>query len=248
MSYLNFLQRTSSGSASSNSTVSGETNDISIKWRGQLRNMIDFLTSGQSASLVFVHNAGTRKALINISRGATTYDIEGRVEDSVIISGRTITELSTDTDYIVYFAESTTSQGGVYAFLGIYDTAGTLIASATRGYASTFQTGGEIAINYQTGQDRTTGKVDGVVVYTGASAWKTGADRYNVPTAGDAGLASGWLFTETSGTSAANLLGGAESLSITGVENTDFAWASGGGWPSASSPTITGRGLLLGVG
>lgn len=73
--------------------------------------------------------------------------------------------------------------------------------------------------------------IDGVAIYSSA---RSGAARYNAPSASDAGIVGLYTFDETSGTTSADAIAGGTALTLTGFT---FTTGSTGGWDLVA-PTI----------
>lgn len=256
MGQLNLLQNTCSASATSISALASEVNNAAVKIRidgaaflhvagigggglGRVLRVYDGSSTDKFYIDIIGDGAGNVEAYIKFRPGGDESHSGNVVASSSFTSG---------VDVVICAQFDQSSHGGSYGQCHVMSTAGSLIGTPgdlTYAPGSLNSSTGIVLLNDQSMQ-KFTGKIDGIGIYTGR--WLSGADMYSSPAGADSGLVAGWLFEETSGSSAANLVGGGPALSITGTENTAFAWAAGGGWPSASGAVKRNNLGLMGVG
>lgn len=242
--YLNLLTNTTAPSATSNSTLAAETDEIQVRIRidGAVFLHVAGIGGGGFGRVLRVYDGSTTdKFYIDIS-GDGAGNVEAYIKmrpggdeahSGVVVASSSFTS---GTDVIIMAQFSQSSHSGSYAQCHVMSLAGSLIGTPSD---LTYSPGvmnastGVVLMNDQAVQ-KFTGKIDGLAITTGSGNWLSGAAAYAVPTSGDAGLVTGWMFGETSGSTAANLKAGAQTLSIPGTETTDFAWAAGGGWDAGS--------------
>jgi hypothetical protein len=115
----------------------------------------------------------------------------------------------------------------------LYDGAGTPLYAEATGAAATMSTAtgdGELTIG-DAGTNRVL-TMDGIGIY---SALLSDTGIGNVPATGDANILGAYLFTEGTGSSAADIVGGGTALTLAGT----YAWGSSGAtWP-VSGPAFT---------
>lgn len=131
--------------------------------------------------------------------------------------------------------------GGIYQQCHLMELDGTLIgtpidvtdplAAAVNGGAT-----GYMVINNSFSY-YATHNMDGVVIYAGTGAWRSGAARYATPIVGQANQISYTPFSNMSGATASNAVSSAPAMTITGVENTHYEWLLGGQW-NGDSPIV----------
>lgn len=103
-------------------------------------------------------------------------------------------------------------------------------------------------VDSATTTDGIVGRVDGIAVYSASLGVAGAAGRYSAPSAGDANLLSFVGFDEGTGTTAADVATGGQTLTLSGA-----GWQAGGVWSGVASSTAGAnrgawpRGVMSGV-
>lgn len=238
MGQLNLITNTATCISSSIAALASLTDTVSIKIEvdGSAFLHVAGIGGGGNASFSVWDGTSTQKFLIHLSGdGAGNVEVYAKfrpggdeAHSGYVVAADAFTA---GVPYYICMSFDQSSHAGVYAKCRVMNAAGTLIGTPgdiTYAPGSLNASTGIVLINDQSVQ-KMTGKIGGLAIY---STWLSGADEYSAPAAGDTGLICGWLLDETSGNSAANLVGGGAALEISGIESTNFAWGAGGNWNS----------------